>query len=619
MFAALLFAAALSTDAWLADFHQILDEMSSHYANLDSAIRDRGMNLPDLRRKTEETIRKAKSDEEARRAIESFLQAFGDGHVSIDWNPSQPSATDTPAPLCSRIGYNRRADNFSIDFTTLDGFAPFQDPDAEDFPGGILTLPSGRKAGVLRIQLFSPRVHPSLCAAVQKLLNLTDDKCDDDCVKNLESKVHDLLTAALERRATSIANAGASALVVDITGNGGGSDWVEPAARALTPVPLQAPRLGFIRHPHWVRIFREELASAERELTGDALAGAHARLSRAIAAAETNCDRSGVWLDSPATPPCSLVVPDMYYATGLLPYAKPGSVSSTVLFNPSQFAYHEGVNRLPLFVVVDGRTASAAELFASMLKDNGAATILGTPTLGSGCGHVNGVIPATLKSSGAHLQLPNCARFRADGTNEVTGLVPDVLIPFRGLDSRFQRAAKVARAIDAATKPVRLELSGGGEAQLLRNGDNLHVTVRAAKSGLASLCIGDEDRVEILHASAALGTAVYEREGEAWRLRKPFQWSARQAASAEEKEGHFQSAGWLAGASNAGSPVREFVIRINDHRKNIGLVFLHTQEPMTAAFAPLGMADDCRAVKLLQGNTADTARFAPETWMKVPE
>jgi len=36
---------------WLEDFHQLLRQMSSHYANLDWAIEERRMDLPKLRLK----------------------------------------------------------------------------------------------------------------------------------------------------------------------------------------------------------------------------------------------------------------------------------------------------------------------------------------------------------------------------------------------------------------------------------------------------------------------------------------------------------------------------------------------------------------------------------------
>jgi hypothetical protein len=87
-----------------------------------------------------------------------------------------------------------------------------------------------------------------------------------------------------------------------------------------------------------------------------------------------------------------------------------------------------------------------------MLRDNDAARLIGTSTLGAGCGHTNGGIAATLHHSGAELKLPDCIRLRADETNEVVGIVPDALVPWRTRDSRYQRAMKAVRALETMVK-----------------------------------------------------------------------------------------------------------------------------------------------------------------------
>ncbi|HKO59204.1 MAG TPA: S41 family peptidase [Thermoanaerobaculia bacterium] len=454
MRATLILLLALSHDAWLEDFHQLLAEISSHYANLDSAIDDRKIDLAALKTRTEDRLRQAKDDEEARAAIDGFMAAFGDGHAFIKWNaaaPAAPAASDD-RPLCERLGYAGRPAG-GIDFARLGGDFETM-PDAQ-FPGGLLRLPGKRTAGVLRITLFSERMHPQLCSAAQKTLRMDDHApCDDQCDTVVERQVADLLTAALERRVESLVRAGAKLIVVDLTGNGGGSNWVEPAARVLTPKPLRSPRLAFLRHPHWVRQLKERLADVEADQEAGRepwalLAEAAATLRRAIAEAEKPCERSAVWTN--AAPDCQALAREPLRTSGVVAYAKPGAFaglqSQGVLFLPALYRYREGVNRLPLYVLVDGGTASAAEYFAAMLQDNHAATLVGLPTYGSGCGHTNGGIDATLRNSGGSVRLPDCARLRADGTNEVTGIVPDAFVPWGERDSRYQRAVKAKQAL----------------------------------------------------------------------------------------------------------------------------------------------------------------------------
>jgi FixJ family two-component response regulator len=55
-------------------------------------------------------------------------------------------------------------------------------------------------------------------------------------------------------------------LVIDITSNGGGTNWYEPAARTLSAKTLQPGAFGFIRHPHWTKQMKERLSTIEAEI-----------------------------------------------------------------------------------------------------------------------------------------------------------------------------------------------------------------------------------------------------------------------------------------------------------------------------------------------------------------
>jgi hypothetical protein len=38
--------------------------------------------------------------------------------------------------------------------------------------------------------------------------------------------------------------------------------------------------------------------------------------------------------------------------------------------------------------------------------------------------------------------MPDCVQFRADGTNAVAGITPDVLVPWHSNDNPYQRAMR---------------------------------------------------------------------------------------------------------------------------------------------------------------------------------
>ena len=122
------------------------------------------------------------------------------------------------------------------------------------------------------------------------------------------------------------------------------------------------------------------------------------------------------------------------------------------VFTPMQFPYEEGVWRGPLIVLVNGGTGSAAEEFAAVLQDNGAAVIMGATTAGAGCGHTNGGTPTTLKNSGAVFEVPDCVRFRKDGSNEVMGIQPDVFVGLRWQDGPRRRGLRVAEKLPSAVE-----------------------------------------------------------------------------------------------------------------------------------------------------------------------
>jgi hypothetical protein len=452
-------SASFDSKPWLEDFHQILSEMSSHYANLEWAVEDRKMDLPRLRLDTEAKLREATDDQDARRIIDKFLASFGDGHLEIHWpKSSAPPKTGAGASqsLCDRLGYQSHL-HPGVEFSALPEFSELDTPEEKLFAGGLLRLRNDKAIGIIRIGLFSEHSYPEICEQAARSLHLKENTdCDEKCEDQLEVATANLLTAALTRQAEALRAAGATSLLIDITHNGGGSNWAEVPPRALSRVPLRDSKMAFIKHEHWTKQLQDHLGEVQADIKNRAdgpvpLDGAAATLEKAIAESRQSCDRTMVWENGRLD--CSLLVKDLLFTSGMVPYARPGSLESltsrTVLFDPSRYSYAENPQALPLYIVVDRDTWSAAEYFAALLQDNHAATILGEPTGGAGCGYTEGGIPAKLKNSGAPLKMPDCVRLRADGTNEVNGITPDILLPWSGHDSGFQLAKKLVAALES--------------------------------------------------------------------------------------------------------------------------------------------------------------------------
>ena len=458
---------SLDPQPWLEDFHQVLSEMSSHYANLEWAIQDRRMDLPRLRLETEAKLRAAISQRDARRTLDQFIASFGDGHLEIQWPKSSVQTGPVPGrsqSLCDRLGYDMRL-HPGLDFSGLPEFTLLNTPESKLFSGGILRLRNRTVIGIIRIGLFSERAYPEICEQAVRDLHVSENAdCDAKCDDQIELATANLLTAALVGRAKALAAAGATVLLIDITHNGGGSNWVEAPPRALSSVPLRDSKMGFIKHEHWTKQLQDSLRDVQTDIRNRRsdspalLESAVSKLEKAIDETKAPCITTAVWDTGQLN--CSLLVKELLFTSGeVLAYAKPGSLGSleskTVLFHPSRYAYAENPKGLPLYVVVDRDTWSAAEYFAALLQDNHAATVVGELTGGAGCGYTDGGIPAKLKNSGAQLKMPDCVRFRADGSNEVNGIIPDVILPWAERDSSFQHVKKLLAALESRQSAAR--------------------------------------------------------------------------------------------------------------------------------------------------------------------
>jgi len=166
------------------------------------------------------------------------------------------------------------------------------------------------------------------------------------------------------------------------------------------------------------------------------------------------------------------------------------------------------------------------------------------------------------------------------------------------------------------------DLSGGGKVWVLQRGGFIYVAVRGARPGLASLCAFQGDTVRILHASAATGEARFSRSAGAWIQTAGFEWRLRDSSLAggpvvPQYDEMVQEIGWTANPSGVGSPDREFRIRA-DIVDALAVTFLATAEPMTLAYWPSTVADDCRInLRIAQGFLPASATFDPSGWYRI--
>ncbi len=339
---------------WLADFERIKLGLAEGYANLDWQVDKRGINLARADGQIREMLGKATSDVQAALVIAKLVDAFDDPHVELRFGPPPPSATlvprqssvDGPAVASDACAEAKYADGRAATRLAYPEAPGWQQLSEGPFLAGTIG-----DIGIVRIPAFGEDRYLAACKTVAK--------------PGMDARTLQLATRAeLNRQLTgliaTLRTRGMKKLVIDVTGNGGGTEWSSEAAAMF--------------------------ASGELKRNAPRLAG-------------PTCDRSSVWQGKR---PCPV-------------YAKATEIETK---------RGTGVWTGPLAILADRRTASAAEEFITWLKDNDRAVIAGERTFGAGCGYVDGGHAIALKAADLHLMVPNCSRYTGEGINEIEGIAP---------------------------------------------------------------------------------------------------------------------------------------------------------------------------------------------------
>ena len=277
------------------------------------------------------------------------------------------------------------------------------------------------------------------------------------CSDRITADSYALLTQTLMTTVKLLRRAGAQTILIDLTGNGGGSEWAEAAARIVSSVPLTSAPLRVLRDDRWVRKWHglairlrneaERAAPKDRAMLASLAARADSLAQGLTPCPSVTCSRLG----------------DAGFASGLLPQLPTRPIARRKwvadVFSPAQFPYRDSVWKGPLIVLVDGETWSAAEQFTALLRDNDAAIVLGERTGGAGCGHLDGSHPITLSFSKGILEMPNCVRLRRDGSNEVGGIMPDIPTGARARDDAASAGRRTATFLPTAVAKARAMLA----------------------------------------------------------------------------------------------------------------------------------------------------------------
>lgn len=351
-------AGSFDRSAWKADFDRVKLGLAQGYANLDWQVDRRSFNLQRANEQINAMLDKASSDVEAVVVLGKLIDAFKDPHLQLQIGPPPESATLLPttssvdgpasaADSCSAAHYSPAKPDTRLPYVKSADWKPLS---AGPFLSGMIG-----DVGIIRIPTFGEEKYLEACKQAAK--------------PGMDARALQLATRAeLNRELTAqiaaVRKAGASRLAIDVSGNGGGSEWSSEVAAMLASGRLKR---------------------------------------RAPILAKPSCDRSSVW---EGKRPCSIY----------------GSAPETEEMDG------KGVWDGPLAVLTDRRSASATEELVTWLKDNKKAVIAGERTFGAGCGYVDGGYAIALHAANLHIMVPNCSRYTSEGINEIEGIAPDVTI-----------------------------------------------------------------------------------------------------------------------------------------------------------------------------------------------
>jgi hypothetical protein len=443
---------------WEADYAALKHELERSYSHLAwFGSPQAGTDLPSLERTTRLALQNAGSNADAESAIRQFVADFHDGHFSVAAASAsfallpEPPIVETAATAgtaCAAFGFapvTRIA--FSTPFESLSGFALVSDGIGESFRTGLIEQ-SGLRIGIVRIPRFRPQEFPLVCERAWQSIRLSGR---EPTRTEVNARAGEEWLRLLAERLARLKALGARALVVDIGDNGGGNDLGDWAVRLFTRGPVTSAPLLISAGPVAIPYFDEQLNDLRRALAAEPASGGATRraLQDAIAAFERRkqdavapaCDMSWVWREQREwrTSVCKRLIASGF-ASGALAYADQGSLpaqAAETLYWASRADAFRGAWEGPTYVLTNPGTGSAAEMFAALIRDRGIAKTIGRRTFGLGCGFMVSGGPFVLPHSRLAFNIPNCVRLRADGTDEVAGVAPDIpVMPSPGEGAR---------------------------------------------------------------------------------------------------------------------------------------------------------------------------------------
>ncbi len=164
--------------------------------------------------------------------------------------------------------------------------------------------------------------------------------------------------------------------------------------------------------------------------------------------------------------------------------------------------------------------------------------------------------------------------------------------------------------------------SDGSELLLLQNGSTLYLAIRSSTPEMiaSNVFIQHGDMIKIMHTSAALGTAIYQKNETVWQQIQNFSWCCRTPGNGEavrsERAAFLEREGWVAAISRTGTPNElEFRIELQGESVQLAVNILRSSNPAEKAIFPIGLDDD--TITPTPDGLPAEMHFSPEKWLNI--
>ena len=155
---------------------------------------------------------------------------------------------------------------------------------------------------------------------------------------------------------------------------------------------------------------------------------------------------------------------------------------------------------------------------------------------------------------------------------------------------------------------------------LFHDGEDVYAAVKAPAFAITSVYIARGDELKILHASAAIGDAIYRRDAAgAWRLQTKFAFTRYKNPEDIVARGKvfFDEHGWVSSHMRLGAP-GDTEFRLQGRTLDGARVAVTYYDPDSRSVLlayPAGLTGDIVAHEIQAGYTPDVLKIQPEAWV----